>query len=70
MVPEVKDLTLEQTDILYRNSSVLKSASYRRKLLDEGVTEDQAYYNAAMPDKTDGSIEHRDLRDDVESKDV
>lgn len=43
MVPEVKDLTLEQVDLLYRHSTVLKSTSHRRKLLADGVTEGCEY---------------------------
>ncbi|KAG2356514.1 monosaccharide importer [Suillus spraguei] len=37
-VPEVKGLSLEQIDLLYRESSVLNSDSYRRQMLEEGET--------------------------------
>ena len=30
-------LSLEQVDILYRNSSILKSNEYRKKILDENM---------------------------------
>ncbi|KAG1843306.1 monosaccharide importer [Suillus subalutaceus] len=37
-IPEVKGLSLEQIDLLYRESSVLKSDSYRRQMLEVGET--------------------------------
>ncbi|KAG2360202.1 monosaccharide importer [Suillus spraguei] len=37
-IPEVKGLSLEQIDLLYRESSVLNSDSYRRQMLEEGET--------------------------------
>ena len=36
-VPETKGLSLEQVDILYRNSSILGSNAYRQKILDEDI---------------------------------
>jgi hypothetical protein len=33
-VPETKGLSLEQIDLLYRESSIIKSNSYRRELLE------------------------------------
>ncbi|KAG2069885.1 monosaccharide importer [Suillus decipiens] len=37
-VPEVKGLSLEQIDLLYRESSILNSNNYRRQMLEEGET--------------------------------
>lgn len=33
-VPETKGLSLEQIDMLYRESSIIKSNSYRQQILD------------------------------------
>ncbi|KAG1779900.1 hypothetical protein EV702DRAFT_1194655 [Suillus placidus] len=37
-VPEVKGLSLEQIDLLYRESSIRNSDSYRRQMLEDGET--------------------------------
>ncbi|KAG1806982.1 monosaccharide importer [Suillus subaureus] len=37
-IPEVKGLSLEQIDLLYRESSILNSDRYRRQMLEEGET--------------------------------
>ncbi|KAG2034682.1 monosaccharide importer [Suillus americanus] len=37
-VPEVKGLSLEQIDLLYRESSILNSDNYRRQMLEVGET--------------------------------
>lgn len=39
MVPETKGLSLEQVDLLYRNSSIRKSNEYRQKIIDENLHE-------------------------------
>ncbi|GAA6040121.1 hypothetical protein JCM8097_002037 [Rhodosporidiobolus ruineniae] len=59
-IPETKGLTLEQVDLLYRNSSIIKSNSYRRHLLAEGINEDSpnAFTSAYSKDKPTGDIRH------------
>lgn len=37
-IPETKGLSLEQIDILYRESSIINSDKYRRQMLQEGET--------------------------------
>lgn len=51
-VPETKGLSLEQIDLLYRESSILNSESYRKKIIAEGETftrnhveEKEVHYN-------------------------
>jgi len=39
-IPETKGLSLEQVDLLYRESNVLNSERYRKKLLAEGSRSD------------------------------
>jgi SP family sugar:H+ symporter-like MFS transporter len=36
-VPETKGLSLEQVDVLYRNTAPVNSVSYRKRLLAEGT---------------------------------
>lgn len=50
-VPEVKGLSLEQIDLLYRESSVLNSDSYRRQMLEEGETYVQKKKGGVYEDK-------------------
>ncbi|GAA5965299.1 hypothetical protein JCM3765_007155 [Sporobolomyces pararoseus] len=58
MIPETKGLSLEQVDILYRNSSILKSNKFRKQILDENMGhETRDAYNAP---KTTGSTEHKE----------
>lgn len=51
-VPETKGLSLEQIDLLYRESSILGSEAYRKKIIEEGetftrnrVAEKEVHYN-------------------------
>lgn len=41
MIPETKQLSLEQIDILYRNSTPRNSPSYRRYILEQNIREGQ-----------------------------
>jgi hypothetical protein len=41
LIPETKGLSLEQVDILYRNSPVLKSATYRRTILENDMHDEE-----------------------------
>ncbi|GAA6064442.1 hypothetical protein JCM10212_000141 [Sporobolomyces blumeae] len=57
-VPETKGLSLEQVDILYRNSSILKSNQFRKRILDEDMHhDDKAAYNV---NKNQGTFEHQE----------
>ncbi|GAA5828528.1 hypothetical protein JCM11251_000836 [Rhodosporidiobolus azoricus] len=76
-IPETKGLSLEQIDILYRNSSIIGSNRYRQKLIAENVQEDTTgAYLAAAHDKNKGTGDHfehagkRDLRVDAEKMSV
>ncbi|TXT13283.1 hypothetical protein VHUM_00650 [Vanrija humicola] len=42
MIPETKQLSLEQIDILYRNSKPRNSPTYRRYILEQNIREGQA----------------------------
>ena len=56
-VPETMGLSLEQVDILYRNSSILGSNLYRKQILAENLhDEDMAAYEGAKGAK--GAVEH------------
>jgi SP family sugar:H+ symporter-like MFS transporter len=37
-VPETKGLSLEQVDLLYRESSIIKSNAYRKSMLERDET--------------------------------
>lgn len=50
-VPEVKGLSLEQIDLLYRESSILNSNNYRRQMLEEGETYVQKKKDGVYEDK-------------------
>ncbi|GAA6010161.1 hypothetical protein JCM10207_005645 [Rhodosporidiobolus poonsookiae] len=71
-IPETKGLSLEQIDILYRNSSIIGSNAYRKRILAENMADNdkEAYFAAAQEKNhaTTGHHEHarRDLREDVE----
>ena len=57
MVPETKGLSLEQIDILYRNSSILKSNKFRKQILAENIHDDtlEAYQQQSKATK---GVEH------------
>ncbi|GAA6062675.1 hypothetical protein JCM10212_002498 [Sporobolomyces blumeae] len=60
-IPETKGLSLEQVDILYRNSSIRKSNQFRRKILAENLhDEDKDAYN--IP-KNQGAVDHKEKVD-------
>jgi len=51
-------LSLEQVDILYRNSTILGSNKYRKQILAENIhDEDMAAYEGAKS-ANKGSVEH------------
>ncbi|SCV69442.1 BQ2448_2462 [Microbotryum intermedium] len=61
-IPETKGLSLEQVDILYRNSSIVNSNAFRKRILDENMhDEDKEAYLAAKSES--GKIEHVEKRD-------
>lgn len=66
-IPETKGLSLEQVDLLYRNSSIIHSNSYRKKLIAENIQDEtQEGYYAAAQDKNAGRaghLEHAGKRD-------
>jgi hypothetical protein len=41
LIPETKGLSLEQVDILYRNSTILKSNAYRKEILAHDMHDDE-----------------------------
>ncbi|KAI5475107.1 hypothetical protein MNV49_001932 [Pseudohyphozyma bogoriensis] len=59
VIPETRGLKLEQVDLLYRNSSILGSNAYRKKLIDEDLhDEDKDAY--IQPKNTAGSPVHEE----------
>ncbi|KDE04829.1 hypothetical protein MVLG_04793 [Microbotryum lychnidis-dioicae p1A1 Lamole] len=61
-IPETKGLSLEQVDILYRNSSIVNSNAFRKRILDENMhDEDKDAYLAAKGES--GKTEHIEKRD-------
>ncbi|MBW0504750.1 hypothetical protein O181_044465 [Austropuccinia psidii MF-1] len=50
-IPETKGLSLEQVDLLYTNSSVLKSNSYRRELIANNLHEGMSPAEKAIQEK-------------------
>jgi SP family sugar:H+ symporter-like MFS transporter len=62
-IPETKGLSLEQIDLMYRNTTVLKSNAYRRRILAEGLNDDEtvdAYFNAAQDKSNQGVAGHHE----------
>ncbi|KAI5477310.1 hypothetical protein MNV49_006531 [Pseudohyphozyma bogoriensis] len=56
MIPETKGLSLEQVDLLYRNSSIMGSTAYNRKILAENLQDEtKEGYSAALRDKVGGT---------------
>ncbi|GAA6035474.1 hypothetical protein JCM8097_000272 [Rhodosporidiobolus ruineniae] len=74
-IPETKGLSLEQIDLMYRNSSIIGSNQFRKRILQENLHDEttDAYYSAAR-DKSHGTTGHhehagkRDLRVDEQEK--
>lgn len=59
LIPETKGLSLEQVDILYRNSSIVHSNKFRKQILDENMhDETRDAYNSAP--KNTGTIDHKE----------
>lgn len=69
-IPETMGLSLEQIDIMYRNSSVVNSPSYRRKILAEDVQDEtkDAYFTADAQGKHSQS--HIENKRDLEQASV
>lgn len=60
-IPETKGLSLEQVDLLYRNSSIIKSNSYRKRIMAENLQDEtQEGYYAAAQDKNAGRFGHNE----------
>ncbi|GAA5873086.1 hypothetical protein JCM16303_006934 [Sporobolomyces ruberrimus] len=58
LIPETKGLSLEQVDILYRNSSILGSNKFRKQILDENMGhETREAYGAP---KNTGTTDHKE----------
>ncbi|GAA5871792.1 hypothetical protein JCM16303_000865 [Sporobolomyces ruberrimus] len=58
LIPETKGLSLEQVDILYRNSSIIHSNKFRKQILNENMhDETRDAYNAP---KNTGNIDHKE----------
>ena len=59
-IPETKGLSLEQVDILYRNSSILKSNAYRKKILNEDIhNEDYEAYMGTQLKPEDKQVDEK-----------
>jgi MFS family permease len=50
-IPETKGLSLEQIDLLYRESSIIGSNAYRKKIIAENETFVNTYRDAKVQDK-------------------
>lgn len=50
-IPETKGLSLEQVELLYTNSTVLKSDSYRRQLIANNLHEGMTPLEKAVQEK-------------------
>ncbi|POY72073.1 hypothetical protein BMF94_4880 [Rhodotorula taiwanensis] len=58
-VAETKGLSLEQIDLLYRNSSVRNSPKYRRQILEENLQDEtKGAYLSTVHDKNTGAVGH------------
>ncbi|OXB35168.1 hypothetical protein LQV05_001196 [Cryptococcus neoformans] len=67
-IPETKELSLEQCDLLYRNSSVLKSAAYRRQILEHDMHDDEiAHYDSNKRPRTE-HVEDSKAVEDVKAQ--
>lgn len=70
VLPETAGLSLEQIDILYRNSTVLKSNAYRKEMLLNNVHDEDAdaYRSSATKGANTGSVAHSEHADTKEGK--
>ncbi|KAL8292787.1 hypothetical protein RQP46_001399 [Phenoliferia psychrophenolica] len=57
-VPETMGLSLEQVDLLYRNSSILKSNEFRKKILAENMHDEDT--EAYSQPKAAGAVQHNE----------
>ncbi|GAA6030760.1 hypothetical protein JCM8097_008861 [Rhodosporidiobolus ruineniae] len=59
-IPETKGLSLEQVDILYRKSTIIKSNEFRKQILDNNMQDEDkdAYKSAKL--EAQGSTEHNE----------
>ncbi|KAF7316512.1 Monosaccharide importer [Mycena indigotica] len=62
-IPETKGLSLEQIDLLYRNSSVLGSTRYRKEMLLDSETEAAKGNTEHVEDASDATISDPGLRE-------
>ena len=62
-IPETMGLSLEQVDILYRNSSILKSNQFRKQILSENIHDDTIEAYATQTKAGKGEAEHVEKRD-------
>ncbi|GAA5836437.1 hypothetical protein JCM3766R1_001595 [Sporobolomyces carnicolor] len=61
LIPETKGLSLEQVDILYRNSSILKSNKFRKQILAENMHDETRDAYNSMPKNTNaGTVDHKE----------
>ncbi|GAA6040071.1 hypothetical protein JCM8097_004766 [Rhodosporidiobolus ruineniae] len=60
-IPETHKLTLEQVDILYRNSSVLQSGKFRKQILAENMHDVETGGAAPEKDHVEAKAEHHQL---------
>ncbi|BGP19543.1 hypothetical protein JCM10213_000143 [Rhodosporidiobolus nylandii] len=68
-IPETKGLSLEQVDLLYRNSSIIGSNKFRQQILAENMQdEDKDAYKSAKRE-AQGSIEHNE-KSEVKMRDL
>ncbi|GAA5914242.1 sugar porter family MFS transporter [Sporobolomyces salmoneus] len=61
-IPETKGLSLEQVDILYRNSSIRKSNTFRKQILAENMGHETRDAYTSTP-KATGTIDHKEKAD-------
>ncbi|KDE03657.1 hypothetical protein MVLG_05847 [Microbotryum lychnidis-dioicae p1A1 Lamole] len=57
-IPETRGLSLEQVDILYRNSTPVRSNAFRKRIIAENIHDDDKEAYAAP--KNTGTVEHKE----------
>ncbi|GAA5914181.1 sugar porter family MFS transporter [Sporobolomyces salmoneus] len=62
VIPETKGLSLEQVDILYRNSSILHSNKFRKQIIAENMHDETRDAYNSVPKNT-GTIDHKEKAD-------